>query len=193
MIPETELCKLALKYGADKCPKIGHTYTPFYYEYLKENRQSFKKILEVGIGNRRQIKYIPGGVIGASIRMWRDFFPKAWVYGADVASESFFVDDRISTYYCDETKEEDVQRLVKQIGSDIDLVIDDACHHIANQVNLAKYLLPLLDKKVTYIIEDCRRTRQVRNTFFEYDCYIPQLPINEDIRAHDGIVILKHK
>jgi len=190
---QTELCKLALKYGADKCPQIGHAYTPFYYELLKDKRQSVKKVLEVGIGNRRQVKYIPGGYIGASIRMWRDFFPNAWVYGADVAPESFFVDERISTYYCDETKEEDILRLVKQIGTDIDLVVDDACHHIANQMFLCQTLMPLLDKGVIYIIEDCRRTRQVCRTFTQYNCEIPILPKNEDANAHDGVVILRHK
>ena len=193
MKEQTELCKFALKYGADKCPQIGHVYTPFYYEFLKDKRQSIKKVLEVGIGNRRQVRYIPGGYIGASIRMWRDFFPNAWVYGADVAPESFFVDERISTYYCDETKEEDIKRLVMQIGSDIDLVIDDACHHIANQVFLCRVLMPLLDKGVIYIIEDCGRTKRVCKTFPEYDCYIPQLPPNGDVNAHDGIVVLKYK
>jgi hypothetical protein len=188
---ETELCKLALKYGADKCPTIGHMYTPFYYEYFKDRRDKVKKVLEVGIGNRRQIKYIPGGVIGASIRMWRDFFPNAMIYGADVAKESFFTDDRIQTFYCDENKEEDIRKLVSNIGTDIDLVIDDACHHIASQIFLAKTLLPLLDKGVTYVVEDCRRTRQVRNTFPEYECFIPQLLPNGDPNAHDGIVILK--
>ncbi|MFA5036112.1 MAG: hypothetical protein WC479_02955 [Candidatus Izemoplasmatales bacterium] len=188
---ETELCKLALKYGADKCPQIGHMYTPFYYEYLKDRKYTIKKVLEVGIGNKRQIKYIPGAFIGASIRMWRDFFPNAMVYGADVAKESFFKDERIETYYCDENKEEDIKKLVSNIGTDIDLVIDDACHHIASQLFLFKTLMPLLDKGVTYVIEDCRRTRQVRKTFPEYESFIPQLLPNGDPNAHDGLVILK--
>lgn len=193
MIEQTELCKLALKYGADKCPQIGHMYTPFYYEYLKEYRQSFKKVLEVGIGNRRQLKYIPDCYIGASIRMWRDFFPNALVYGADIAPESFFTDERISTYYCDETKEEDIKKLVGQTGSDIDLVVDDASHHVGDQIFLCRILMPLLNKKVIYIIEDCMRTRQVCGTFPGYDCYVPKLLPNEDIKARDGIVVLKYK
>ena len=193
MYKKTELCELALKYGADKCPQIGHAYTPYYYELLKDKKHTFKKILEVGVGNNRQIKYIPGGMIGASIRMWRDFFPNAWVYGADVKPESFFVDERISTYYCDETKEEDIKRLVMQIGTDIDLVVDDACHHIANQYFLFETLMPLLDKGVTYIVEDCRRTRSFSKRYPQYDSEIPQLPPNEDVNAHDGIVILRYK
>ncbi len=185
----TPLCELALKYGADKCPTIGHQYTPFYYEFLKDKKETIKKVLEVGIGNNRQIKYIPGGVIGASIRMWRDFFPNAQIYGADRAPESFFTDERIQTIFCDETKEEDIKNLIKQTGTDIDLVIDDACHHMENQVFLFKTMMPMLDKGVTYIVEDCRRTRMIRKMFPEYESFIPQLPVNEDINAHDGIVI----
>ena|SRR3990167_1521579 len=190
---KTELCELAYKYGADKCPQIGHQYTPFYYEYLKDKRQSFKKVLEVGIGNNRQIKYIPNGFIGASIRMWRDFFPNAQVYGADVAPECFFTDDRIQTFFCDETSEDDIKKLLEFTGTDIDLVIDDACHHIENQIYLARVMMPLLDKGVTYVIEDCRRTRVVQRTFPEYECYIPKLPDNENPLAHDGMIILEHK
>ena len=190
---KTELCELAFKYGADKCPQIGHAYTPFYYEYLKDKRQSIRKVLEVGIGNRRQIKYIPGVVIGASIRMWRDFFPNAHIYGADNAKESFFTDDRITTYFCDETKKEDILKLVENTGTDIDLVVDDACHHFSNQIFLFQTLMPLLNKGVIYIIEDCRRTRMISKMFPEYESYIPKLPVNDNPLARDGVIIFKHK
>lgn len=193
MPPETELCKLGLKYGADKCPMIGHCYTPFYYEFLKDRKYTIKKVLEVGIGNNRQIKWIPDAVIGASIRMWRDFFPNAMVYGADIAKECFFTDERIETIYCNENSEEDIKKLVEKTGPDIDLVVDDALHHIHTQEFLFRTLMPLLNKGVTYIIEDCRRTRQVRRDFPEYNAYIPQLPLNEDPNAHDGVIIMTYK
>jgi len=192
MYKSTELCELAMKYGADKCPNIWHMYTPFYYEYLKDKKHSIKKVLEVGVGNNRQIKYIPGAYIGASIRMWRDFFPNAMIYGADKAKESIFEDERIKTFYCDETVKEDIENLVKQTGTDIDLVIDDACHHVANQIFLLETLMPLLDKKVIYIIEDCRRTRTIRKMFPQYETFIPNLLPNEERLAHDGIIILRN-
>ena len=116
MIDETPLCKLAFKYGADKCPQISHMYTPFYYEYLKDKRQTIKKVLEVGVGNNRQAAVIPNYFIGASLRMWRDFFPNAWVYGGDKAPECIFEDDRLSTYYCDETKKGDICLWLQPMG-----------------------------------------------------------------------------
>ena len=78
------LSELAFKYGTDKCPQLNHAYTPFYYELLKDKRQSIKKVLEMGIGNRElQKKYFPHCVTGASLFMWKDFFPNAQIYGAD--------------------------------------------------------------------------------------------------------------
>ena len=193
MIEQTELCKLALKYGADKCPQIGHMYTPFYYEYFLPIRDKVKKVLEFGIGNKRMAKMIPGYVMGPSIRMWRDFFPNAQVFGADVAKESFFTDDRIQTFYCDETDEAQVKKLIEKIGPDIDIVIDDANHSIDSQMNLFKYMMPLLNPGVIYVCEDCRRTRQMMKTFPEYESFSPKLLHNEDMFCHDGIVVFKYK
>jgi len=42
-IKETPLCKLAFEYKTDKCPKIKHVYTPFYYELLKDRKNTIKK------------------------------------------------------------------------------------------------------------------------------------------------------
>ena len=51
----TKLCKLAYKYGTDKCPQIHHSYTPFYYELLNPKRNEIKKFVELGIGNSEHI------------------------------------------------------------------------------------------------------------------------------------------
>lgn len=195
----TELCEMGFKYGADKVPCVGHCYTPFYYEYLKEYRYKFRKILEVGVGDNRMIGAIKGSIIGASIHMWRDFFPNAMIYGADKAKECIFEEDRIKTFYCNENSKESIENLVKQTGTDIDLVIDDALHHTSNQIFLFENLMPLLDKKVIYIIEDCLHTRAIRKTFPEYDNFVPRLLpnesrcINPDKYIHDGIIIFRNK
>jgi 8-demethyl-8-alpha-L-rhamnosyltetracenomycin-C 2'-O-methyltransferase len=189
----TELCEIAFKYGADKCPQINHMYTPFYYDYFSPMRQTVKKVFEFGIGNRR-IKYaIPHYQMGASLRMWRDFFPNAQVYGADYAKGSVFSDERITTYYANEDIKEDIEGLVEKIGSDIDIVIDDASHHVAQQIFLFKTLMPLLQKGVIYVIEDCGRTRVLSKMFPEYDSCVPRLLPNLRPKASDGIIIFTNK
>ena len=149
----TPLCKIAEKYGSDKCPQIGHSYTPFYYELLKG--KDFKKVLELGIGSKEVMKKTPEHYqTGASLRMWRDFFPNAQVYGVDRSQSCMFTDDRITTFLLDTKKKHDMERLIHKIGKDIDLVIDDGNHRTGAQLKVAKKLLSLLDKKVIYIVED---------------------------------------
>lgn len=179
----TELCHLGFKYGTDKCPQIRHNYTPFYYELLKDRRETIKKVLELGIGRYKGMKanawhYDPGLNIqyhqGASLYMWRDFFPNAQIYGADILPQALFEDERIKTYLCDERVKEDLVKLIANTGSDIDLFVDDASHHVDDQIFLAKTLLPLLKKDVIYIIEDVGHSRHINRILSpEYDIYIP--------------------
>lgn len=185
-----ELTLLADKYGADKSPTINHQYTPFYYELFKDKRNEFKKIVEVGVGNDRIFKYIPHYQIGASLRMWRDFFPNAMVYGADIEKTSMFKDDRIETILIDERKKEDIMRMLEITGTDIDLFIDDGSHHIDDQWFLLETVMPLLNKGVIYIIEDCGRNNRTCRRYPQWNGYVPVLPINERKRAFDKLVIL---
>ena len=159
-----ELSELAYKYGTDKCPRIFHPYTPFYYELLKDRKNTIKKVLEVGIGYYEMLKYGDQSVwdknlgrqymLGASLKMWRDFFPNAQVYGADIRKEVMFGDERIKTFLCDETKKEDIEQLIKNTGKDIDLFVDDGSHHWEYQIFLCLTAMPLLQKEVIYVIED---------------------------------------
>lgn len=152
----TPLCELAYKYGTDKCPQISHNYTPLYYEMLKDRRETVKKVLELGIGTRGRMgrRAVPHYVTGASLYMWRDFFPNAQVYGADFLGTALFEAERIKTFFCDERKAEDLAAVIEQTGPDIDLFVDDANHWGCCQVFACLNLMPMLDKDVLYIIED---------------------------------------
>ncbi|OGM69341.1 hypothetical protein A2975_02340 [Candidatus Woesebacteria bacterium RIFCSPLOWO2_01_FULL_44_14] len=180
--PLTQLCKLAIKYNSVKCPRLGHCYTPFYYEFFKTKRSKIKKVLEIG----------DPGYLGADLRMWRDFFPSARIFGANTNPESIFPKDRIATYYCDEMNEKDIKKLVSLIGHDIDLVIDNASNHFQHQTFLFQTLMPLLNQKVTYMVENCGRTRQMRDAFPKYNCQIPNLVLNKN-PVRDGLIVFTHK
>ena len=184
--PETELCKIAFKYGTDKCPRIKHCYTPFYYDMLKNKRGSIKKVVEFGIGYYKNIQnadivYDKGldrhYHKGASLKMWRDFFPIAQVVGVDIRPETMFEDERIKTFVCDERKEQDMDQFLNQIGTDIDFVVDDASHRMDDQIFLAKTLLPKLNDAVIYVIEDVIHTKHIRSVLGDnYNYLVPQIP-----------------
>ncbi len=162
LITANELDDLALKYGTDKCPQIKHTYTPYYYELLKDKRESVKKVLEIGAGE------------GASLRMWRDFFPNAMIYSADNQADRIFKEDRIEVISCDQDSKQNLVNLIARTGSDIDLVVDDGSHVPEHQVFTCLTLMPLLKKDVTYVIEDVADP-SIREQLDEYDCQIPEL------------------
>ena len=193
------LSKLALKYGTDKCPELKHPYTPFYFELLKDRRFNIRKVLEFGIGSagnfEKKAKHDKNlnrdYYTGAGLYMWRDFFPKAQIYGADYRDDCMFEDERIKTFKCDENNKEQVENVIKQTGTDIDLFIDDASHRMTPQLTLAQIVLPLLDKKVIYIIEDIFYPRRFPKIFQKlgYNCYVPDLP--KKVREDCLVVITK--
>jgi hypothetical protein len=162
------LTELMKKYGTDQ----------WYYAYvferlLGDKRESIKKVLEMGIGCQRTMRHMQDYKVGSGLYVWRDYFPNAQIYGADVLPETMFEDERIKTFLCDQRIMEDLVSLVNNTGSDIDLFIDDASHSARNQVNTCKMLKPLLKKDVIYIIEDVKRPNSVcRGLKNRFNCEI---------------------
>ena len=151
----TELIKnYFMKYDSDKS-KI-HNYHLIYGSLFKK-RNKIKKVLEIGLGtdNEKLISNMGRlGKPGASVKAFRDFFPKAKIYGADIDKEILFKDKRINTYYVDQTNLKSLKNLYKKIGSNFDLIIDDGLHASYANINVIISSLKLLKKKGFLIIED---------------------------------------
>jgi len=129
---------------------------------------------------------------GASLKMWRDFFSNAMIYGADIEPGTMFEDKRIKTYLADEREKEDIENLVSQTGPDIDIFVDDASHYWGHQAYLAKIILPLLQKEVVYIIEDVGHPRHILNELKDYDYIYPALPLKIE-KPKNKLIIIKNK
>ncbi len=189
----TELCEIAMKYKTDKCPQIRHSYTPFYYKLFKDRRNDIKKLFEIGVGYSVVMGNYPGYFRGASLRMWEDFFPNAMIYGIDTVQESCFDDcKRIKTWIADQSKEPDLKRAIEITGSDLDIVIDDGSHLSRDQVFSCQTLMPLLDEKVTYIIEDVLDAKII-NALGDYDCQLHEFERISPIYDDNRLVIVKHR
>ena len=191
----TELCDIALKYRTDKCPAIRHSYTPFYDKLFSARRSTINKVLELGIGDERfRTKIGDNAQLGASLKMWRDYFPNAQVYGVDIDPSSQFTDERIQTFRADATSVEDLTGLIKEIGDNIDLVVDDASHQTADQILTCRLLMPMLRGGVTYVIEDARDPKRVMDGLKDYDCTLAELaPIKGNHRHWNNIITVYHK
>jgi demethylmacrocin O-methyltransferase len=131
---------LALRHGADKSSKV-HGYTRAYERHLGPSRHQPIVLLEIGIG------------AGASLRVWRDYFPQARVYGLDVADCTGLEAHGIRTFQGAQADEDVLERLLAQTGP-LDVVIDDGSHRWADQVATFRKLYPHLKPGGYYVIED---------------------------------------
>lgn len=190
---ETPLCEIAYKYGTDKCPQVVHSYTPFYHAMFRPGSDRVRKVVELGIGYAGDMEppSPPHYVTGASLLMWRDFFPNATVYGADIQPLAMFMAERVRTILCDERKRSNLENLIRWTGSDVDIFIDDGIHRKREQIFVARTILPLLGKKAVYIVEDVRAPEAVIEALPEYDCRM--VKFQKGKRRDDCLVIVRHR
>ena len=143
-----------MKYDSDKS-RI-HNYHLIYGSLFKK-RSNIKKVLEIGLGtdNEKLISNMGKlGKPGASVKAFRDFFPNAKIFGADIDKAILFKDKRINTYYVDQTDLKSLKKLYKKIGSNFDLIIDDGLHASYANINVIISSLNFLKKNGYLIIED---------------------------------------
>lgn len=152
------LFDLVEKYGTDKTLS-GYTHT--YQDLFEPIKDNVKTVLEIGlgtldpnipstfVGNARLFNfYKPGG----SLRVWRDFFPNAKIYGVDIAEDCMFQEDRIKTFLFDSSDAQKCSYELKNL--EFDIIIDDGNHDPKYQVETLRNLFPLLNINGYYIIED---------------------------------------
>lgn len=156
----TDLCALLGKYGSDKSnfeDTARHNYGRYYAALFRPIREQVTRVFELGIFG------------GASLRAWRDYFPNATVYGADIdpGLVAAAAGERIVTWQCDETSLADVasmwtshrlDRCARPDGSQMDhrfdVIIDDALHTLADNIQFFKWSYQMLRSGGLYIVED---------------------------------------
>ena len=69
------------------------------------------------------------GVPGASLRVWRDYFFNALIYGGDIDKNILFEEDRIKTFYVDQLDVTSIKSMWDNIRvNNFDIIIDDGLH-----------------------------------------------------------------
>lgn len=146
-----DLDSLARYYGTDKS-SIGHGYARLYERHLKSRRLSVRSVLEIGVGGSTSGEGYETAAGGRSLRMWRDYFPRAQIIGVDLHWKAV-AGGRITFEQGDQSDAAFLAVLAERYGP-FDLVIDDGSH-IGTHINASfKALWGAVRSGGLYVIED---------------------------------------
>jgi len=181
--PSDLLSLLCDKYGSDKgtvtntspaYPWPAHSYADFYSRLYRHCRFNVHKVFECGIGTNNPDLLPPGMDVprtpGASLRVWRDYFPNAIVVGADIDRDTLFEEERIRTFYIDQTDPKAIAEFWETVAlGDFDFIVDDGLHTFEAGRVLFEESISRLAKDGIYVIEDVRPVDLLR-----YQNYFPE-------------------
>lgn len=142
------------KYGSDKARSNEYH---FIYGAILKHCNSITAVLEIGIGtNNPDVVSNMGrsGKPGASLRAFRDFLPNAKIHGADIDRRILFSENGIATWYVDQTDLRSLEDLGRNIGSDLDLIIDDGLHAPNANIPVVIFALNQLKPGGWLVVED---------------------------------------
>jgi cephalosporin hydroxylase len=140
------LTEIGLKYKTDKA--VWHKYTDFYDTILRDKRESFKQVMEIGVFE------------GSSLMMWHDYCSKAQVMGVDISFDNLKFPLHIMSrvllakwsqvdfgswgLFFENRAQEDM----------FDLIVDDGSHKHEHQQKTFAYLFKYVKPGGFYILED---------------------------------------
>jgi SAM-dependent methyltransferase len=136
-----ELTRLAAGTKTDKGAS-GHYYTEIYDLFFLPLKQTARKVLEIGIAS------------GDSLKIWRDYFSQATIYGIDIVPKTELDSDRIKTFVGDQANRSQLMAFVGQAGGGFDIILDDGGHHMNHQQVSLGFLFKYLKPGGYYVIED---------------------------------------
>ena len=165
----TELCKIMGKNGSDKCNNdiinSLHNYTTFYYSIFNKIKDNKLRIFELGLGTTNINILSNMGNNGrpcASIYGWKEFFQNSLIFGADIDKDILISEDRIKTYYCDQTNPEIIKEMWSnyELEDNFDIIIEDGLHEFNANVCFFENSIHKLKSDGFYIIEDIKITEE---------------------------------
>ena len=173
-----ELAQLLAQYESDKSTK--HDYHRVYAALLQGKRGLPLRILEIGLGtNNTNIPSNMGrdGKPGASLRAFRDWGKNFSVYGADIDKDILFSEERISTFFVNQTDTHTLNDLSLHFpAQSFDLVIDDGLHTPWANLNTINFALKLIKPGGYIVIEDI-----LERHLSQWKVFMPLLPANSKL------------
>ena len=127
----TLLTALAQKHLSDKGQEFSFsTGNAYLYDQLWHGtRHDVLRVLELGVYQ------------GASLKMWRDYFPRAQIYGIDINTAANFSGDRYRTFIGDACDRSTLEVMMQEVAQDggpmsesgdplFDFILEDSGHQV---------------------------------------------------------------
>lgn len=153
---DSELADLLMQYGSDK---VSHEYHLIYSAIFHKVKPD--GLLEIGLGTNNENIFSNmsrWGHPGASLKAFRDFLPNTLIFGADIDRGILFEEERIKTFFLDQTDETTFIDLGNKLPDQIDIIIDDGLHAPNANIQTLIFALKTFKDKCNkwIIIEDIR-------------------------------------
>lgn len=128
--------------------KTHHGYLPLYEKWFSSLQTESFSLLEIGVGG------------GESLKMWRDAFPNAQIFGIDISQYCYLEGEpRITTIIGDAGNRHFLKNMMSI--SNLKIVVDDAGHQYDQQVESFKFFSPQLPVGGFYVVEDLEVSPQI--------------------------------
>jgi len=201
----SELCEMYgtnkgfINIDLDKKPynKHPHTYATYYHSIFNLSRENIKNVFECGIGTNNPnliSNMTANGIPGASLRVWKDYFYNAQIYGGDIDKKILFEEDRIKTFYVDQLDANSIKLMWQTIEvQNFDIIIDDGLHEPDANYNFFINSFHKLKKNGVFIIEDVSNNNLVylQNKLKNYNIDIIAGFVKTQICGDDYLIIIK--
>lgn len=204
-----EIARLCDVYGSDKgelktsghpYPWDSHNYTDYYSKLFAHCRKHITKVFECGLGTNNPTLLSSMGVNGkpgASLRVWRDYFPNAVVYGADIDKDILFQEERIQTFYIDQLNPTAIKNFWDEVNvTDFNFMVDDGLHTFEAGSTLFTHSIDKLSSDGIYIIEDvtCKDLALYSNFFADKNYHVEFVTLyRPDVMLFDNNLVVIRK
>jgi ubiquinone/menaquinone biosynthesis C-methylase UbiE len=159
---------LGIMHGTDKSSS-GHGYMELYETPFEPMRHTACNILEIGVHT------------GASLRVWRDYFPLATIIGVDINSSALACNgDRINIPIADQSNRQQMESIGNNY-KEFDIIIDDGSHFWDHQIISLQTMLKFVRPGGFYIIEDIDTS---------YGDYVKTYSHNQEISCADYLKLM---
>jgi trans-aconitate methyltransferase len=142
-----DLDALARLWGTDKASTL-HGYTAHYTAHLRKRRFKVRSVLEIGVGG-----YGVADLGGESLRTWRNYFPRAHIYGIDLEPKRLDTTERMTILQADQSDPASLLAAVEGLPP-FDLIVDDGSHVGSHVITTFETLFDRLLPGGLYAIED---------------------------------------